>query len=59
MVCLSDVVSVFVITSEYGKLATNLDTAQVELIPWIPVAIVITILCLGISCLRFGQAERR
>ena len=26
----------FVITSEYGKLATNLDTAQVELIPWIP-----------------------
>lgn len=49
----------FVITAEYGKLATNLDTAQVELIPWIPVAIVITILCLGISCLRFGQAERR
>ncbi len=49
----------FVITSEYGKLATNLDTAQVELIPWIPVVIVITILCLSISCLRFGQAERR
>lgn len=49
----------FVITSEYGKLAANLDTAQVELIPWIPVAIVITILCLSISCLCFGQAERR
>ncbi len=49
----------FAITAEYGKLATNLDTAQVELIPWIPVAIVITILCLGISCTRFGQAERR
>ena len=49
----------FVITAEYGKLATNLDTAQVELIPWIPVAIVITILALSISCLRFGQAERR
>lgn len=49
----------FVITSEYGRLATNLDTAQVELLPWIPVAIVITILCLSISCLRFGQAERR
>ncbi len=49
----------FVITSEYGKLATNLDTAQVELIPWIPVAIVITILALSISCLCFGQAERR
>lgn len=49
----------FVITAEYGKLATNLDTAQVELIPWIPVAIAITILCLSISCIRFGQAERR
>lgn len=49
----------FVITAEYGKLAANLDTAQVELIPWIPAAIVITILCLGISCIRFGQAERR
>ncbi|MDE7432113.1 MAG: ABC transporter permease [Lachnospiraceae bacterium] len=49
----------FVITSEYGKLATNLNTAQVELIPWIPVAIIITIICLGISCIRFGQAERR
>lgn len=49
----------FVITAEYGKLATNLDTAQVKLIPWIPVAILITILCLGISCLRFRQAERR
>lgn len=49
----------FVITAEYGRLATNLDTAQVELMPWIPVATLITILCLGISCARFGQAERR
>lgn len=49
----------FVITAEYSKLAANLDTAQVELMPWLPVAALITILCLGISCLRFGQAERR
>lgn len=49
----------FVITSEYGKLAANLDTAQVELIPWIPAAVIITIICLGISCICFGQAERR
>lgn len=49
----------FVITSEYGKLAANLDTSQVEFIPWIPVAIAITAICLGISCLCFGQAERR
>lgn len=48
-----------VITSEYGKLAANLDTAQLKLIPWIPTAIVITIICLIISCIHFGQAERR
>lgn len=49
----------FLITNEYGKLATNLTTSQVELIPWLPVAIGITIICLFVSCLRFGQAERR
>lgn len=49
----------FVIVSEYGKLAANLDTAQVKLFPWIPVAATLTIFCLGISCIRFGQAERR
>ncbi len=49
----------FVITAEYGKLASNLTMAQVELIPWLPVAIGITIISLFISCLRFGQAERR
>lgn len=49
----------FVITSEYGRLAANLDTAQVELVPWIPAAAAITILCLVASCLFFGQAERR
>jgi len=49
----------FVITAEYGKLASNLTTAQVEFIPWIPVAASITIICLLISCLCFGQAERR
>ena len=49
----------FVITSEYGKLAKNLTTAQVDFFPWIPVAIAVTIVCLCISCFRFGQAERR
>ncbi len=49
----------FVITSEYGKLAANPDTAQVELIPWIPVALTIVIVCLAVSCICFGQAERR
>ena len=45
----------FVITAEYGKLAANLNTAQIELVPWIPAAAGITVICLFISCLRFGQ----
>ena len=49
----------FVITAEYGKMASNLTTTQVELFPWLPVAVGITIVCLFISCLCFGQAERR
>ena len=49
----------FVITAEYGKLATNLSMTRVDLIPWIPVAVLITAICLMISCIRFGQAERR
>lgn len=49
----------FVITAEYGRLAEKLDTAQVELVPWLPTAACITIACITISCLSFGQAERR
>ncbi|MBS4981334.1 MAG: ABC transporter permease [Lachnospiraceae bacterium] len=49
----------FVVTAEYGKLAANLTTSQVKLLPWIPVAAAITITCLLIACLRFGRAERR
>lgn len=49
----------FVITAEYGALAENMDTFQIELVPWLPTAVCITIACVIISCLNFGQAERR
>ena len=49
----------FVVVSEYGKLATRLSTAPIGWIPWLPAAAGITILCLLLSCFRFGQAERR
>jgi len=48
----------FVIVSEYGKLATRLSTAPIKWIPWLPVAAGITIICLLLSCFRFGQVER-
>lgn len=49
----------FVITAEYGKLASNINTARAELIPWVPVAAGITCFCLFMACLCFGRAERR
>jgi len=49
----------FVVTAEYGKLAANLATAKVRLVPFLPVAAGITVFCLLVSCLRFGRAERR
>lgn len=45
----------FVISSEYGKLAANLSMSEIELLPWLPVAALITAVCLIISCIRFGQ----
>lgn len=49
----------FVIVAEYGKLAALMETAQVKLLPWLPVAVGITALCLTVSCLCFGRAERK
>lgn len=49
----------FAITATYGKLATHFDTAQIELVPWLPAAACITVICLLIACSCFGKAERR
>ena len=49
----------YLIMTEYVEVAENIGESQMELIPWIPVAAVITLTCLLISCLYFGRAERR
>lgn len=49
----------YVMTAEYGRLADYLNTAQVALVPWLPVAACITVICLLIACSCFGKAERR
>lgn len=49
----------FVVTAKYGQLAPDLSTSQISYLPWIPVAIGITIICLAFSSLFFGKAERR
>ena len=49
----------YVVATEQSRLTGNIEASQIELIPWIPVAVAITMICLCFSCLRFGQAERR
>ncbi len=49
----------FLITALQGEMASNFDTFSIQLLPWIPVAIVITVVCLAISCFFFSKIERR
>lgn len=49
----------YLVTTEYGKAAENFGERQMNLVPWLPAAISITLICLLISCLYFGRAERR
>lgn len=47
------------ITGELQRFASNLGQTPIHLIPWLPVAIGITIVSLFGACHVFGQAERR
>lgn len=49
----------FVVTAKYGQLASQLSTFQISYLPWIPVAVGMTIIFLAFSCIFFGKAERR
>ena len=44
---------------EYGKAADGIYETQIAWLPWLPVAIGITILALAVSCIRYGASERR
>lgn len=47
------------ITSQMHKLSENMGTFPMDLVPWLPVAVGITVLSLIISCICYGKAERR
>jgi len=49
----------YVITNEYAKLTTNMSDTTLDLIPFLPTAIGISVICLLISCLGFGRSERK
>lgn len=48
----------YVIIQKYSQLSGD-ETAVIDLWPWLPAAAVIFIICISISCLNFGRAERR
>lgn len=49
----------YAITAEYGKIAANMTTAGIDYPVILPIAIAVTAICLAVSCLRFGETERR
>lgn len=49
----------YLLMVQYGKAAEGMYDTQIDWIPWLPAALVITIIALAISCIRFGASERR
>lgn len=49
----------YVLMTEYGKAAKGIYETSIDWIPWLPTAILITAVCLILSCIKFGQAETR
>lgn len=49
----------YVIANEQGRVTENIPYSEFQWFPWLPAAAAITAVCLLISCLQFGQAERR
>lgn len=49
----------YLLMVEYGKAAEGIYATQIDWLPWLPVAIGITVIALAVSCMWFGAAERR
>lgn len=49
----------YLLMVQYGKAAEGMYDTQIDWLPWLPAAVVITVIALVISCMRFGAAERK
>ena len=49
----------FIVTYEYSKLADKMEQSPLKLVSWIPIALSIIFICIIMSCLCFGRAERK
>lgn len=45
----------YVLMTEYGKAAKGLYAAEIDWFPWLPVAVMITVVCLTVSCVRMSR----
>lgn len=48
----------YIINSEYGKLAANLSSAEINMLLFIPIALLLTMISLALSAKQFWKAER-
>lgn len=49
----------YLMTKELSSMGKNVEDMRLELFPWIPVAVAVTVVCLLIGCVAFGRAERK
>ena len=49
----------YLLMVEYGRSAEGVYETQIDWLPWLPLAVLITVFALAVSCIRFGAAERR
>lgn len=49
----------YVLMLTYGRVASGVYDTNADLLPWLPVAAVITVAALALSCVCFGRAERK
>lgn len=48
----------YLLMVEYGKAAKGVYETQIAWLPWLPAAIIITIISLAVSCIGFDRMER-
>ena len=49
----------YLLMVQYGEAAKGMYDTQIDWMPWLPAALLITVTTLAISCMRFGAGERK
>lgn len=48
----------YILMTEYGRIAPEVYDSKVQLIPLLPVGIVVTLVCLAVACARYRHGEK-